>query len=351
MGHEAINFGMSELGNALNDELAQTNLINALMSLQNLARNQADLLEKFPPSVRKRVEILKEIQGQYDELEAKFMEERAAVLAKYQKLYEPLQAKRCDIVNGTEAEGKDDAEEILGVPDFWLTALKNNPVVGEKITEGDKGVLKYLKDVKSCRLEEQKGFKLEFYFDTNPFFKNTVLTKTYYMIDEDEPVILEKAIGTEIEWFPGKKLTKKFKDIEETENAEQIPETDEEKEGSNNAEQIPETEDKEESKSAEPITDQDKEESKNKAESTAEAEEEDCESFLIKFFNPPQVPDDDEEIDKDGVEELQNKMEQDYYIGSTIRVKIVPHAVSLFTGEAIQPIYDLEIDTVLDIYF
>ncbi|OMO64969.1 Nucleosome assembly protein (NAP) [Corchorus olitorius] len=131
MGHEAINFGMSELGDALNDELARTNLVNAFMSLQNLARNQADLLEKFSPSVRKRVEILKEIQGQYDELEAKFMEEKAAVVAKYQKLYEPLQAKRCDIVNG-EAEGKD-AEEILGVPDFWLTALKNNPVVGEAI--------------------------------------------------------------------------------------------------------------------------------------------------------------------------------------------------------------------------
>ncbi|XP_021896801.1 nucleosome assembly protein 1;3 [Carica papaya] len=35
-------------------------------------------------------------------------------------------------------------------------------------------------------------------------------------------------------------------------------------------------------------------------------------------------------------EELQNQMEQDYDIGSTIRDKIIPHAVSWFTGEAIQ---------------
>ena len=42
--------------------------------------------------------------------------------------------------------------------------------------------------------EASKGFKLEFFFDPNPFFTNSVLTKTYYMIDEDEP-ILEKAIG------------------------------------------------------------------------------------------------------------------------------------------------------------
>lgn len=51
-----------------------------------------------------------------------------------------------------------------------------------------------MKDIKWCRIDNPKGFKLEFFFDTNPFFKNTVLTKTYHMIDDDEP-ILEKAIG------------------------------------------------------------------------------------------------------------------------------------------------------------
>ena len=39
-----------------------------------------------------------------------------------------------------------------------------------------------------------KGGKLEFFIDTNPYFKNFVFTKTYHMIDDDEP-ILEKAIG------------------------------------------------------------------------------------------------------------------------------------------------------------
>jgi len=32
-------------------------------------------------------------QGQHDELEAKFFEERAALEAKYQKMYEPLYSK------------------------------------------------------------------------------------------------------------------------------------------------------------------------------------------------------------------------------------------------------------------
>ena len=65
---------------------------------------------------------------------------------------------------------------------------------GFQITESDEGALKYLKDIRWARIDNPKGFKLEFFFDTNPYFKNEVLTKTYHMIDEDEP-ILEKAIG------------------------------------------------------------------------------------------------------------------------------------------------------------
>lgn len=73
-----------------------------------------------------------------------------------------------------------------------------------QIQERDEEALKYLKDIKWSRVElpkgddqkgdASKGFKLEFFFDPNPYFTNLVLTKTYYMIDEDEP-ILEKAIG------------------------------------------------------------------------------------------------------------------------------------------------------------
>nr|VDC87686.1 unnamed protein product [Brassica oleracea] len=139
------------------------------------------------------------------------------------------------------------------------------------------------------------------------------------MIDEDEP-LLEKAIGREIDWYPGKCLTQKI--------LKKKP-----KKGAKNAKPITKTED--------------------------------CESFF-NFFNPPQVPDDDEDIDEDRAEELQNLMEQDYDIGfvffltfnsvrlyifgsmcSTIREKIVPHAVSWFTGEAIEG-EEFEIDNDKD---
>ncbi|KAF5931854.1 hypothetical protein HYC85_028025 [Camellia sinensis] len=175
-----------------------------------------------------------------------------------------------------DLEDDKSTEAEKGVPAFWLNAMKNNEVLAEEISERDEEALKYLKDIKWCRIDNPKGFKLEFFFDTNPFFKNLVLTKIYHMIDDDEP-ILEKAIGRSLR-------------------------------GSR----------KKGSKNAKPITKTEK-----------------CESFF-NFFSPPEVPEDEDDIDEDIAEELQNQMEQDYDIGSTIRDKIIPHAVSWFTGEAVE---------------
>ncbi|XP_022564074.1 nucleosome assembly protein 1;2-like isoform X2 [Brassica napus] len=295
------NLNMSDLTAALNVE-DRAGLVNALKNkLQNLAGQHSDVLENLTPIVRKRVEALREIQNQHNEIEAKFFEEKAALEAKYQKLYQPFYTKRYEIVNGVvEVEGapeeEDKADEEKGVPDFWLIALKNNEITAEEITERDEGALKYLKDIKWNKVEEPKGFKLEFFFDENPYFKNTLLTKTYHMIDEDEP-ILEKAIGTEIEWYPGKCLTQKI--------LKKKP-----KKGSKNTKPITKTEE--------------------------------CESFF-NFFNPPQVPEDEDDLDEELAEELQGRMEQDYDIGSTIKEKIISHAVSWFTGEAVDE-DDLEMD-------
>ncbi|CAK8535931.1 unnamed protein product [Lathyrus sativus] len=275
-------------------------LVNALKDkLQLLAGEHVDILETLSPKVKQRVEVLKVLQSEHDELETKFLEERAQLEAKYQKLYEPLYTKRYEIVNGViEVEGITDetvlgeenkAAEEKGVPNFWLTALKTHETLAGEITERDEEALKYLKDIKWCKINNPKGFKLDFHFDSNPYFRNSVLTKTYHMIEDDDP-ILEKSIGTIIEWNLGKCLTQKV--------LKKKP-----KKGSKNDKPIIKTEK--------------------------------CESFF-NFFNPPQIPEDDDEIDDDIVEELQNLMEHDYDIGSTIRDKIIPHAVSWFTGEAVE---------------
>ncbi|KAA8523261.1 hypothetical protein F0562_009684 [Nyssa sinensis] len=197
MSNSKDNFNVSDLGSALPAAAAaagalnaedRADLVNALKNkLQDLTGKHSEVLENLSPKVRKRVDVLRDIQSQHDELEAKFFEERAALEAKYQKLYQPLYTKRYEIVNGivevegvtNEAainQGEDKTAEEKGVPDFWLNAMKTSEVLSEEISERDEGALKFLKDIKWCRIDNPKGFKLEFYFDTNPYFKNSTLT-------------------------------------------------------------------------------------------------------------------------------------------------------------------------------
>ncbi|VVA98655.1 unnamed protein product [Arabis nemorensis] len=259
----------------------------------NLATKRTFDVKTLSPKVTKRVLFLKDIQVKHDELEKKFLEEKAALEAEYDSLYKPLFDKRYEIVNGVV---KDEAEKE-GVPNFWLIAMKTNEMLANEITERDEGALKYLKDIRCFRVENNsRNFKLEFLFDPNPYFKNTVLFKTYHVTDDDGPV-LDKVIGTDIEWCPGKCLTHKVV-------VKKRP-----KKGSKKVNNIPMT------------------------------KTENCESFF-NFFKPPEVPeidevDDYDDFDTDMTEELQNLMDQDYDIAVTIRDKLIPHAVSWFTGEAL----------------
>ncbi|CAI7813787.1 unnamed protein product [Closterium sp. NIES-53] len=64
-----------------------------------------------------------------------------------------------------------------GVPEFWLTAMKNNEILAEQITARDEPALKHLKDIRWSQLGEE---------------------------------LKVCALGTEIEWNAGKNLTQKI---------------------------------------------------------------------------------------------------------------------------------------------
>ncbi|KAL8138568.1 hypothetical protein V2J09_004569 [Rumex salicifolius] len=125
MSDSKDDFGMDQIAKYLPGGLSQENregLVDALKTkLQDLAGEHANVLETLTPKVRKRVEALRQLQGQHDELEAKFLEERAALEAKYQKLYEPLYTKRYEIVTGEvevqevideKADEKEDSNDV-----------------------------------------------------------------------------------------------------------------------------------------------------------------------------------------------------------------------------------------------
>ncbi|KAK9936536.1 hypothetical protein M0R45_013372 [Rubus argutus] len=168
------------------------------------------LLRILSPDARNRVEDLIEIQKVHDGLKEEFYKERGALEAKYEKCYQPLYDKRYNIVNGVTSDSEGSAttnQEEKGVPNFWLYALGGNGVMNDVIMEHDEGALQHLENIKWLRTDNLRVFKLEFYFRPNPFFKNSILTMTYHMIDDDE-IILEKVIGTKIQWYSENHLKK-----------------------------------------------------------------------------------------------------------------------------------------------
>jgi nucleosome assembly protein 1-like 1 len=190
------------------------------------------------------------MQREYEKIEEEFEKELKALELKYHKEhFAPLYKKRADIVVGkyepTEEESKEEDEEeeeetepkiqeikeekkdeevkeeteeeknIVGVPEFWLTALKHHEMLDSAITEKDEEALKYLVDITQDPVEEEQGsFTLKFHFKENPYFTNEVISKTYHLEgdgEEGDEVVCESVDSTQINWKEGQDLTQGVK--------------------------------------------------------------------------------------------------------------------------------------------
>lgn len=202
--------------------------------LGSLVGRSSGYIESLPTPVRRRVAGLKGVQKEHAKLEGEFQEEVLELEKKYFAKYTPLYEKRAKIVNGavepTEDEIKageqDDEEEdedskteaaendkaagnVAGIPEFWLSAMKNQVSLAELITDRDEPALKVLTDIRMEYLE-QPGFRLIFEFAENDFFSNKLITKTYFYQEESGyggEFIYDHAEGDKIEWKSGKDLT------------------------------------------------------------------------------------------------------------------------------------------------
>jgi nucleosome assembly protein 1-like 1 len=125
-----------------------------------------------------------------------------------------------DISEGIKAAKEDDGDYVpptdtstAPIPDFWLTIIKNHLEVGTMVGPQDSAILKHLVDVRLSYLSEEKpspDFKLEFVFESNDFFTNSVLTKTFkYKDDPDDFDIYtpDSCEGTAITWKSGQDVT------------------------------------------------------------------------------------------------------------------------------------------------
>ena len=204
--------------------------------LGSLVGRSSGYIESLPAPVRRRVAGLKGVQKEHSKLEAQFQEEVLQLEKKYFSKFTPLYQKRAQSINGatepTEEEikagkqaeehedesapGQEEAKEsentsanIKGIPEFWLSAMKNQVSLAELITDDDQAALKSLTDVRMEYLE-RPGFRLIFDFAENEFFSNKIITKTYYYQEESGyggDFIYDHADGDKIDWKGDKDLT------------------------------------------------------------------------------------------------------------------------------------------------
>lgn len=98
---------------------------------------------------------------------------------------------------------------LAGIPEFWLSAMKNQISLAELIIDRDEPALKFLTDIRMEYLE-RPGFRLIFEFAENEFFSNKLITKTYFYQEESGyggEFIYDHAEGDKIDWKPSKDLT------------------------------------------------------------------------------------------------------------------------------------------------
>ncbi|KAF7904202.1 hypothetical protein EAF00_001536 [Botryotinia globosa] len=281
--------------------------------LGSLVGRSSGYVESLPTPVRRRVAGLKGVQKEHSKLEAEFQEEVLELEKKYFAKFTPLYQKRAKIVNGevepTEEEiksGEEDdeehdaeqaekvdesAEKISGIPEFWLSAMKNQVSLAEMITDRDEAALKDLTDIQMEYLDKP-GFRLIFQFADNDFFTNKTITKTYFYQNESGyggDFIYDHAEGDKINWKEGKDLTVRV-----------------------------------ESK---------KQRNKNTKQTRVVKKTVPTESFF-NFFSPPKAPTDED--DDDLASDIEERLELDYQLGEDIKEKLIPRAIDWFTGEALQ---------------
>ena len=307
--------------------------------LGSLVGRSSGYIESLPASVRRRVAGLKGVQKEHAKLEGEFQEEVLQLEKKYFAKYTPLYEKRAKIVNGAaeptkdeikageqeedeggqdeeamkndEEEGDKSTEDLAGIPEFWLSAMKNQVSLAELITDRDEPALKHITDIRMEYLE-RPGFRLIFEFAQNDHFSNKAVTKTYFYQEESGyggEFIYDHAEGDKIDWKAGKDLTVRVESKKQRNKSVSIVCSDSDCGNSGSADLELDTKQTRIVKKTVPT-----------------------ESFF-NFFDPPRAPEGGEDEVASDVEE---RLELDYQLGEDIKEKLIPRAIDWFTGEALQ---------------
>jgi len=208
------------------------------------------VISQMPQNVQNRFKVLHmlsderskindEFELEVKALEAKFMEKKKPLLlkrndivlgketdfAEYVPKYEKTQKENEEIVSGIVKSEKDKAEDeeetkshvptdvnhlknVVGVPDFWATAIKNNQMMMQTIREKDADTLQYITNVEASETQEPRTITIKIFYKENEYFTNPHLELMVRFKDDQQDEVVETQ-GTIIDWKDGKDLSKK----------------------------------------------------------------------------------------------------------------------------------------------
>lgn len=104
-----------------------------------------EFVASLPPAAQEAVKALQDLQKKTEDLNKQFLEEKKALELKYEQLNKPVFAERSEVIKSDKIEK------------FWLTAMKNNPMIADSIQEADEEALAFLIDVQNETTEKVLG--------------------------------------------------------------------------------------------------------------------------------------------------------------------------------------------------
>lgn len=217
---------------------------------REIEQKMVKVISQMPQNVQNRFKVLHmlsderskindEFELEVKALEAKFMERKKPLLlkrndivlgketdfAEYVPKYEKTQKENEEIVSGIVKSEKDKAEDeeetkshvptdvnhlknVVGVPDFWATAIKNNQMMMQTIREKDADTLQYITNVEASETQEPRTITIKIFYKENEYFTNPHLELMVRFKDDQQDEVVESQ-GTIIDWKDGKDLSKK----------------------------------------------------------------------------------------------------------------------------------------------
>jgi template-activating factor I len=158
--------------------------------------------EQVDKETQDAIEEIDRVQCEIDKLNEEASEEILRVEQKFNKLRQPHYKNRSEL--------------IAKIPNFWVTVFVNHPQLSQLLDDEDEDALQYCKRIEVQEFEDIKsGYRINFYFETNPFFDNEVLFKEFHLNENGEPTCK----SSEIKWKPGKNLCEAESNGKSTSNA------------------------------------------------------------------------------------------------------------------------------------